>query len=40
DLIVMASHGHSGIVRLLLGSVAEHVLRSADRPVLIVRNRG
>jgi nucleotide-binding universal stress UspA family protein len=40
DLIVMASHGHSGIVRLLLGSVAQHVLRLADCPVLIVRNRG
>ena len=40
DLIVMASHGHSGMARLLLGSVAEHVLRSADRPVLIVRSRG
>jgi nucleotide-binding universal stress UspA family protein len=37
DLIVMASHGHSGIAHLLLGSVAEHVVRSADRPVLIVR---
>ncbi|MGB4780471.1 universal stress protein [Candidatus Methylomirabilis sp.] len=40
DLIVMASHGHSGIARLFLGSVTEHVLRSADRPVLIVRSRG
>jgi nucleotide-binding universal stress UspA family protein len=40
DLIVMASHGHSGIAHLLLGSVAEHVLRSADRPVLIVRGAG
>ena len=38
DLIVMASHGHSGMARLLLGSVAERVLRSADRPVLIVRS--
>jgi nucleotide-binding universal stress UspA family protein len=38
DLIVMASHGHSGIVRLFLGSVAERVLRSADRPILIVRS--
>lgn len=38
DLIVMASHGHSGIARLVLGSVAEQVLRSTDRPVLIVRN--
>jgi nucleotide-binding universal stress UspA family protein len=39
DLIVMASHGHSGMARLLLGSVAEHVLRSVDRPVLIVRSK-
>lgn len=37
DLLVMASHGHSGMARLFLGSVAERVLRSADRPVLIVR---
>jgi len=39
DVIVMASHGHSGMARLLLGSVAEHVVRSVDRPVLIVRGR-
>ncbi len=38
DLIVIASHGHSGMARLLLGSVAEHVLRLIDRPVLIVRS--
>lgn len=37
DLIVMASHGYSGMKHLILGSVAEHVLRSADRPVLVVR---
>lgn len=37
-LIVMASHGYSGVARLLLGSVAEQVLRSAGRPVLIVRS--
>ena len=40
ELIVMASHGHSGMARLLLGSVAEHVLRLVDRPVLIIRSRG
>lgn len=40
DLIVMASHGYSGMKHLLLGSVAEHVLRSADRPVLVIRSRG
>lgn len=35
DLIVMASHGRSGLQRLLLGSVAEGVLRKARRPVLV-----
>ena len=40
DLIVMASHGHSGMARLFLGSVAERVMRSADHPVLIVRSAG
>ncbi len=39
DLIVMASHGHSGVKHLLLGSVAESVLKSADRPVLVVLSR-
>ena len=37
DLIVMASHGYSGMKHLILGSVVEHVLRTADRPVLVVR---
>ncbi len=36
DLIVMASHGRSGLKRLLLGSVTEGVLRRADRPVLVI----
>lgn len=36
DLIVVASHGTSGIERLLLGSVAETILRKTTRPVLIV----
>lgn len=36
DLIVMGSHGHRGVVRLLLGSVAEDVIHHADRPVLVV----
>jgi nucleotide-binding universal stress UspA family protein len=38
DIIVMASHGHSGVARLFLGSVAERVLRLADRPILVVRS--
>ncbi len=37
DLIVMGSHGHSGVSRLLMGSVAENVVREAGIPVLIVR---
>lgn len=37
DLIIMPSHGRSGLGRLLLGSVAERVLRLASCPVLILR---
>ena len=37
DLIVMGSHGYTGLRHLLMGSVAEHVLRHAPCPVLIVR---
>ena len=40
DLIVMGSHGHRGVARLLLGSVAEHVVRTATCPVLIVKEHG
>ena len=40
DLIVMATHGRSGLARLVLGSVAEAVLRSANVPVLVVRPDG
>jgi universal stress protein A len=39
DLIVMGTHGRSGISHLLLGSVAEHVVRAAPCPVLTVRRR-
>lgn len=35
DLVAMATHGRSGVARLLMGSVAEHVLRTADVPVLL-----
>lgn len=36
-LIVIGTHGHQGLVRLVLGSVAEEVLRSAHVPVVSVR---
>jgi len=37
DLIVMATHGRSGISRWALGSVADKVLRATERPVVLVR---
>lgn len=37
DLIVIGSHGQEGISRLLLGSVAENVVRRSPVPVLVVR---
>ncbi len=37
DLIVIGTHGRSGLNRLLLGSVAEGVVRVASVPVLLVR---
>ncbi len=39
DLVVMATHGRSGLPRLLLGSVAERVLRESSHPVMIIRPR-
>jgi len=36
DLLIMSSHGRSGIARALLGSVTEHVIRHCKRPVLVV----
>jgi nucleotide-binding universal stress UspA family protein len=37
DLLVMATHGHKGFNRVLLGSVTERVVRESPRPVLTVR---
>jgi nucleotide-binding universal stress UspA family protein len=37
DLIVMGTHGRHGVAHLLLGSVAERVVRTAACPVLTVR---
>lgn len=37
DLVVMGSHGRTGLRRALLGSVAERTVRLAETPVLIVR---
>ena len=37
DLIVMGTHGRSGIAHFLIGSVTEKVIRTAPCPVLVVR---
>ena len=37
DLVVIGSHGRKGLSRLLMGSVAESVLRDATCPVLIIK---
>jgi universal stress protein A len=39
DLIVMSTHGRTGLSRVLMGSVAEKVVRSAACPVLTVRGK-
>lgn len=38
ELIVLPSHGRTGVRRLLIGSVAERVVRLAHCPVLVLRN--
>jgi nucleotide-binding universal stress UspA family protein len=38
DLVVMTTHGRSGVRRWLLGSVAERLVRAIDIPVLLVRS--
>jgi len=40
DLIVMCTHGRSGISRWVLGSVALKILTRAETPILLVRSRG
>ena len=40
DLIVLATHGRSGLAHVLMGSVAESVVRTAPCPVLTVRPEG
>jgi len=37
DLIVMGTHGHTGVKHALIGSVAEKVVRTADCPVMTIR---
>lgn len=39
DLVVMGSHGRTGLTHLLLGSVAERVVRHAPCPVLVMKQK-
>lgn len=39
DLIVMGTHGRTGITHMVIGSVAEKVIRNAPCPVLCIRNK-
>ena len=39
DLVVTSTHGRTGFEHMLLGSVAEHVVRYAECPVMVVRSR-
>jgi nucleotide-binding universal stress UspA family protein len=39
DFIVTSTHGRTGLKHALIGSVAEHVVRYAERPVLVVPSR-
>ena len=39
DLIVISTHGRTGLKHALIGSVAEHVVRYAERPVIVVPTR-
>jgi nucleotide-binding universal stress UspA family protein len=39
DVVVVGSHGRTGLARIFLGSVSEHVVRHAPCPVLVIPNR-
>lgn len=40
DLIAIATHGRSGISRLVFGSVADRLIRSSTVPIVLIRPRG
>lgn len=39
DLVVMGTHGRTGLKHILMGSVAERVVRTSEKPVLTIRQR-
>ena len=40
DLVIVGSHGHTGIAKVLLGSVASHIVSHAPCSVLVVKDQG
>ncbi len=40
DFIAMASHGRTGLARLVMGSVAQDIMETGDVPVMLVRPKG
>jgi nucleotide-binding universal stress UspA family protein len=40
DLIAMTTHGHSGLRHMLMGSIAQHLLRHSALPLLVYRPFG
>ena len=40
DLIIIATHGHTGVEHILFGGTAEKIVRKAPCPVLVVRRQG
>jgi nucleotide-binding universal stress UspA family protein len=40
DLVIMGTHGRSGLAHMLIGSVTERVVRSSKVPVLTIRHHG
>ncbi|WP_339917495.1 universal stress protein [Yeosuana marina] len=39
DLIILGTHGRTGLLHLLVGSVAEHIIRHSKIPVMVVPSR-
>ncbi|WP_338358846.1 universal stress protein [Yeosuana marina] len=39
DLIILGTHGRTGLLHLLVGSVAEHIIRHSKTPVMVVPSR-
>jgi len=37
DLVALATHGRSGLGRIVFGSVADHVIRNSGRPILLIK---